>query len=77
MFFNSKDFYFIFLVKPVLPMFVSSDVVYAFVPSIINLTCEAEAEPTPEFDWFKNGKIINSLSNTIFYNHHESTLLVY
>lgn len=71
------SFFFInILVKPILPISISSDVVYAFVPSVINLTCEAEAEPKPNFDWYKNGKILNSPPNTIFYNSHESSLQV-
>lgn len=57
-------------------MIISSDMVYAFVPSVINLTCEAEAEPKPKFDWYKNGKLLDSKTNKIFYNNYESSIQV-
>ncbi|XP_049549195.1 limbic system-associated membrane protein isoform X2 [Anopheles darlingi] len=63
--------------KPYLPKWKPSVVdAYGYVHGMVNLTCEAAAEPAANFTWYAGGKKLTPKSHTIHYGQHVSMLQI-
>ncbi|XP_035774509.1 hemicentin-1-like isoform X1 [Anopheles albimanus] len=63
--------------KPYLPKWKPSVVdAYGYVHGMVNLTCEAAAEPPANFTWYAGGKKLTPKSHTIHYGQHVSMLQI-
>ncbi|KAG4072544.1 hypothetical protein HA402_004633 [Bradysia odoriphaga] len=58
------------------PQKASADVQFGYLYGIVNLTCEAEAEPAAEFTWYRHNKKLNPKVHLIHSEGHESILQI-
>lgn len=64
--------------KPILPTVkASADVQYGYLYGIVNLTCEAEAEPPANFTWYHKDNELSPKKYIIHSEGHESILQVW
>lgn len=63
--------------KPITPpRKASANVQFGYLYGIVNLTCEAEAEPAADFTWYRNNKKLSPKVHLIHSEGHESILQV-
>lgn len=63
--------------KPQLPpRRASANIMYGYVRGIVNVTCEAEAEPPATFTWYRDDKKLSPKQHFIHTQGHESILQV-
>lgn len=58
------------------PHKASAEITFGYIHGIVNLTCEAEAEPAATFSWFRHNKKISPKVHLINSEGHFSTLQV-
>ncbi|XP_052866717.1 neural cell adhesion molecule 2-like [Anopheles cruzii] len=64
--------------KPYLPKWKPSIVdAYGYVSGMVNLTCEATAEPPANFSWSANNKKLTQKSHIIYQGQHVSMLQIF
>lgn len=64
--------------KPIAPpRKASADIAFGYVHGMVNLTCEAEAEPAANFTWYRHGKKLSHKVHLIHSEGHVSYLQVY
>lgn len=61
--------------KPI-PVKRSVEITYAYINGVLNLTCEAIAEPQANFTWYRAGKRMTSKTHTFYSASHVSYLQV-
>lgn len=67
----------IILDKPMAPpRKASADITFGYINGIVNLTCEAEAEPYANFTWHRHNKKLSSKIHLIHSEGHLSVLQV-
>ncbi|KAJ6649771.1 Limbic system-associated membrane protein, partial [Pseudolycoriella hygida] len=58
------------------PRKASADVQFGYLYGVVNLTCEAEAEPAADFTWYRHNKKLNPKVHLIHSQGHESILQI-
>lgn len=67
----------LFADKPVRPIRrESADIQYGYIKGIVNVTCEAQAEPPAKFRWYRHNKQLNPEHHQIIIGEHMSMLQV-
>lgn len=68
----------IYLDKPI-PSTIkaSANIQYGYLYGVVNLTCEAEAEPAADFTWYRHKKLLNPKVHLIHSEGHESIMQVW
>lgn len=54
----------------------SADIQYGYVKGFVNLTCEAEAQPSATFKWYRKNKHLHPRNHQIVNGEHISILQV-
>lgn len=52
---------------------IEQEIRFGYIKGYVNLTCEADAEPAPEFIWYRDGK---KVFHNVYNEPHTSVLQV-